>query len=173
MENLSIAQKQVIEFYNFNIEELRKLNGSTMNGKIKLQNSPSLPANLHKSILVGHFTSDTNRCSPKNGNHINIYLKEDGWFSDINNYNYDVLEYKEFKHSFEKPHPAFCITPEGKVKGYSFYWLVGLAYTNGGTPKVWQIPGINSGSGEKRRNLLGGKKPVAKKPVAKKPVAKK
>ena len=141
---LTPRQQTVIMFYNLDIELLIKLN-STNNIKnlisenhTKNKNWGSI-GNLTNSIYVGSFIRN-------NTKNFKIFLKNDGYFSDASNYNYDVVLNTDGT-------PQLNNDPE--VNGYKFIWLKGF-YGNAatGTPKVWIQEVLLQQQQQQRQNLM-------------------
>ena len=87
---LSQVQKGCVNFYQLNPQVLLNLNKSS-NGKFLLQTpdknwwNPSVNMqNYSNSIIVGYFTNT-------DGNKDAVYLKNNGWFSDVHGNNYDIV----------------------------------------------------------------------------------
>lgn len=191
---LTPIQQQVIKFYNLDINVLKQLNPpATQNGTITPTNKQkgwlaAWGANLTKSIKVGTFIKD-------DGTQFEILLKNDGWISDNNNFNYDFMTTPDnTTYSNGSPKEIAPVLNNPPTLGYQFISLTALATNIAGTPRVFQtqamIDSINSQisglQGQQQMaqfnqtmNMLGGskskksKKPTTKKPATKKPATKK
>ena len=192
---LTSKQQNAIKFYNLDINLLKTLNPSPTTQQANNKVNPSnrqkawfaVMGNFTKAIKIGTFNSGSQS--------IDIFLKNDGWFSDNQNYNYDILTnlnqnndtsvyYNQNKNiSSIKPNPSI------PGSGYSCFQLTAFANSAEGTPFSQRTEKMISDlQGKKGRNqfigdvawsVQGGskskksKKPTTKKPVSKKPTTKK
>jgi len=122
---LNRLQKSIIIYYGFNMDKLKDINGRNTNGTIQIYQEENNPySRLNGSIIVGYYADTPNPETYKI-----IYLKRDGWFSDKDNYNYDLAKYyKNNKLIFtnERERPAQILNKTDK-KGYTFKLLKGFA----------------------------------------------
>jgi hypothetical protein len=196
---LTPIQQQVIKFYNLDTNVLKQLNPpATSNGTITPTNKQkgwlaAWGANLTKSIKVGTFIKD-------DGTQFEILLKNDGWISDNNNFNYDFMTTPDSTaYNNGSPKEIAPVLNNPPTLGYQFISLTALATNIAGTPLVFQtqamIDSINSqisglqgqqqmaqfnqtmamfgGSKSKKSKKPATKKPTTKKPITKKPATKK
>ena len=196
--SLTPQQQQAIKFYNLNIAVLKNLNPSP------LQNGRITPTNKNKSsfLIMGNFTKaiKVGVCIV-NGKSIDIFLKNDGWFSDNSNYNYDISTNLNLNNDtsvyYSQPVNINTIgpNPHPSQNGHVCFQLTALANSAEGTPfylrtakmisdlqgqkgtnqfiqgLAWWAQG--GGSKSKKSKKPATKKPVSKKPATKKPVSKK